>query len=203
MTEKLVIASNNKGKIAELAELLAPLGMTPVAQGELGVGETDEPAVTFVENAILKARHAARATGLPALADDSGLAVDALGGRPGVRSARFAGDEASDEDNVQALLEALADVEDERRGAQFHCVLVYLRHADDPTPIICHGRWPGTILRAPRGDGGFGYDPVFLAPEHNCSAAELSRAEKGRISHRGRALRLLLEQLRAGSPAGG
>jgi XTP/dITP diphosphohydrolase len=203
MTEKLVIASNNKGKIAELAELLAPLGMTPVAQGELGVGEADEPAVTFVENAILKARHAARATGLPALADDSGLAVDALGGRPGVRSARFAGDEASDEDNVQALLEALADVEDERRGAQFHCVLVYLRHADDPTPIICHGRWPGTILRAPRGDGGFGYDPVFLAPEHNCSAAELSRAEKGRISHRGRALSLLLEQLRAGSPAGG
>ncbi|MEE3168838.1 MAG: RdgB/HAM1 family non-canonical purine NTP pyrophosphatase [Pseudomonadota bacterium] len=203
MTEKLVIASNNKGKIAELAELLAPLGMTPVAQGELGVGETDEPAVTFVENAILKARHAARATGLPALADDSGLAVDALGGRPGVRSARFAGDEASDEDNVQALLEALAEVEDERRGAQFHCVLVYLRHADDPTPIICHGRWPGTIFRAPRGDGGFGYDPVFLAPEHNCSAAELSRAEKGRISHRGRALRLLLEQLRAGSPAGG
>ncbi len=203
MTEKLVIASNNKGKIAELAELLAPLGMTPVAQGELGVGEADEPAVTFVENAILKARHAARATGLPALADDSGLAVDALGGRPGVRSARFAGDEASDEDNVQALLEALADVEDERRGAQFHCVLVYLRHADDPTPIICHGRWPGTILRAPRGDGGFGYDPVFLAPEHNCSAAELSRAEKGRISHRGRALSLLLEQLHAGSPAGG
>ena len=203
MTEKLVIASNNKGKIAELAELLAPLGMTPVAQGELGVGEADEPAVTFVENAILKARHAARATGLPALADDSGLAVDALGGRPGVRSARFAGDEASDEDNVQALLEALADVEDERRGAQFHCVLVYLRHADDPTPIICHGRWPGTILRAPRGDGGFGYDPVFLAPEHNCSAAELSLAEKGRISHRGRALSLLLEQLHAGSPAGG
>lgn len=203
MTEKLVIASNNKGKIAELAELLAPLGMTPVAQGELGVGEADEPAVTFVENAILKARHAARATGLPALADDSGLAVDALSGRPGVRSARFAGDEASDEDNVQALLEALADVEDERRGAQFHCVLVYLRHADDPTPIICHGRWPGTILRAPRGDGGFGYDPVFLAPEHNCSAAELSRAEKGRISHRGRALSLLLEQLHAGSPAGG
>lgn len=203
MTEKLVIASNNKGKIAELTELLAPLGMTPVAQGELGVGEADEPAVTFVENAILKARHAARATGLPALADDSGLAVDALGGRPGVRSARFAGDEASDEDNVQALLEALAEVEDERRGAQFHCVLVYLRHADDPTPIICHGRWPGTILRAPRGDGGFGYDPVFLAPEHNCSAAELSRAEKGRISHRGRALALLLEQLRGGSPVGG
>lgn len=203
MTEKLVIASNNQGKIAELAELLAPLGMTPVAQGELGVSEAEEPAVTFVENAILKARHAARATGLPALADDSGLAVDALGGRPGVRSARFAGDQASDQDNLKALLEAMTDIEDEHRGAQFHCVLVYLRHADDPTPIICHGRWPGSILREPRGDGGFGYDPVFLAPEHNCSAAELSRAEKGRISHRGRALTLLLEQLRAGSAAGG
>ncbi|KMQ73400.1 RdgB/HAM1 family non-canonical purine NTP pyrophosphatase [Marinobacter subterrani] len=197
MTEKLVIASNNQGKIAELAELLAPLGMTPVAQGELGVGEAEEPAVTFVENAILKARHAARETGLPALADDSGLAVDALAGRPGVRSARFAGDNATDQDNVKALLEAMKDVPDELRGAQFHCVLVYLRHADDPTPVICHGRWPGSILRAPRGDGGFGYDPVFLAPEQGCSAAEMSRAEKSRISHRGRALKLLAEQLRA------
>lgn len=197
MTEKLVIASNNQGKIAELAELLAPLGMTPVAQGELGVGEAEEPAVTFVENAILKARHAARETGLPALADDSGLAVDALAGRPGVRSARFAGDNATDQDNVKALLEAMKDVPDELRGAQFHCVLVYLRHADDPTPVICHGRWPGSILRTPRGDGGFGYDPVFLAPEQGCSAAEMSRAEKSRISHRGRALGLLAEQLRA------
>lgn len=198
---KLVIASNNKGKIAELAELLAPLGMEPIAQGDLGVSEAEEPAVTFVENAILKARHAARATGLPALADDSGLAVDALGGRPGVRSARFAGDQATDQDNVRALLEAMAGVDEEHRSAQFHCVLVYLRHADDPTPIICHGRWPGSILPSPRGDGGFGYDPVFLAPEHHCSAAELSRAEKGRISHRGRALTLLLEQLRTESPA--
>lgn len=199
MSEQLVIASNNRGKIAELTELLAPLGIRPVAQGELGVSEAEEPAVTFVENAILKARHAARSTGLPALADDSGLAVDALGGQPGVRSARFAGDQASDQDNVQALLEALADVPDGDRGAQFHCVLVYLRHADDPTPIICHGRWPGSILKEPRGDGGFGYDPVFLVPEHNCSAAELTRAEKSRISHRGRALALFADALRAGA----
>ena len=197
MARKLVIASNNKGKIAELTDLLAPLGLQPVAQGELGVSEAEEPAVTFVENAIIKARHAARVTGLPALADDSGLAVDALGGRPGVRSARFAGNEATDSDNVEALLAALKDTPEAQRGAQFHCVLVYLRHADDPTPIICHGRWPGRILAEPRGQGGFGYDPVFLVPEHGCSAAELTREQKGRISHRGRALARLLDQLRA------
>ncbi|MCG8521925.1 MAG: RdgB/HAM1 family non-canonical purine NTP pyrophosphatase [Pseudomonadales bacterium] len=197
MARKLVIASNNKGKIAELTDLLAPLGLQPVAQGELGVSEAEEPAVTFVENAIIKARHAARVTGLPALADDSGLAVDALDGRPGVRSARFAGEEATDNDNVEALLAALKDTPEAKRSAQFHCVLVYLRHADDPTPIICHGRWPGRILAEPRGQGGFGYDPVFLVPEHGCSAAELTREQKGRISHRGRALVSLLDQLRA------
>ena len=197
MTRKLVIASNNKGKVAELTDLLAPLGLVPVPQGELGVSEAEEPAVTFVENAIIKARHAAKATGLPALADDSGLAVDALDGRPGVRSARFAGNEATDSDNVEALLAALKDTPEAQRSAQFHCVLVYLRHADDPTPIICHGRWPGRILAEPRGQGGFGYDPVFLVPEHGCSAAELTREQKGRISHRGRALARLLDQLRA------
>ena len=197
MARKLVIASNNKGKIAELTDLLAPLGLQPVAQGELGVSEAEEPAVTFVENAIIKARHAARVTGLPALADDSGLTVDALDGRPGVRSARFAGEEATDNDNVEALLAALKDTPEAQRSAQFHCVLVYLRHADDPTPIICHGRWPGRILAEPRGQGGFGYDPVFLVPEHGCSAAELTREQKGRISHRGRALASLLDQLRA------
>jgi len=197
MTQKLVIASNNPGKIAELNDLLAPLGLQPVAQGELGVSEAEEPAVTFVENAILKARHAARETGLPALADDSGLAVDALNGQPGVRSARYAGPDATDADNVQALLAAMKDVPDAERGAQFHCVLVYLRHADDPTPIICHGRWPGRILTETRGEGGFGYDPVFLTPEYECSSAELSREQKGRISHRGRALASLLEQLKA------
>ncbi|RBW51129.1 RdgB/HAM1 family non-canonical purine NTP pyrophosphatase [Marinobacter sp. F3R11] len=196
MSEQLVIASNNKGKISEFAHLLAPLGLIPVAQGELGVSEAEEPAVTFIENAILKARHAARETGLPALADDSGLAVDALGGAPGVRSARYAGAGASDLDNLNALLKAMTDVPDGQRGAQFHCVLVYLRHADDPTPIVCHGRWPGSILRAPQGEGGFGYDPIFLCPEKNCSAAELTRGEKSRISHRGRALELLMSQLR-------
>ncbi|MBW0148626.1 RdgB/HAM1 family non-canonical purine NTP pyrophosphatase [Marinobacter arenosus] len=196
---KLVIASNNQGKIAELTDLLAPLGLTPVAQGELGVSEAEEPAVTFVENAILKARHAARETGMPALADDSGLAVDCLGGEPGVRSARYAGTGASDEDNVKALLAAMADIPESRRSAQFHCVLVFLRHANDPTPIVCHGRWPGAILTEPRGEGGFGYDPVFWVPEHQCSAAELTRAEKSRISHRGRALRLLVEQLGTGA----
>lgn len=194
---RLVIASNNRGKIAELGALLAPLNLIPIAQGELGVSETEEPAVTFVENAIIKARHASKATGLPALADDSGLAVDALGGKPGVRSARFAGDSATDQDNVDALLTALKDVAAEDRGAQFHCVLVYLRHADDPKPIICHGCWPGRILEQPRGDGGFGYDPVFLAPETDTSAAELTREEKAGMSHRGRALALLLEQLAA------
>ncbi|MBR9869993.1 MAG: RdgB/HAM1 family non-canonical purine NTP pyrophosphatase [Gammaproteobacteria bacterium] len=197
MSQKLVIASNNKGKIAELTDLLSPLGLSPIAQGELGVSEAEEPAVTFVENAILKARHAARETGLPALADDSGLAVDALGGQPGVRSARYAGAAATDADNVEALLEALKNVPEQERGAQFHCVLVYLRHADDPTPIICHGRWPGRILFAPKGEGGFGYDPVFYAPEHDCSAAELTREQKGRISHRGRALASLLDQLKS------
>jgi len=196
-TDRLVIASNNKGKIAELTQLLKPLGLTPVPQGELGVSEAEEPAITFVENAILKARHAARVTGLPALADDSGLAVDSLGGQPGVRSARYAGESASDDDNVRALLAAMKDVPDHQRTAQFHCVLVYLRHADDPTPVICHGRWPGHILAQPRGEGGFGYDPVFLVSETGTSAAELSREDKSRISHRGRALAQLLEQLGA------
>ncbi len=195
--KRLVIASNNRGKIAELEALLAPLSLRPVAQGELGVTEAEEPAVTFVENAIIKARHAAKATGLPALADDSGLAVDALGGRPGVRSARFAGDGATDQQNLDALLAALEGVAEQDRTAQFHCVLVYLRHADDPTPIICHGCWPGRILEQAQGEGGFGYDPIFLAPETHTSAAELTREEKAGISHRGRALAMLLEQLGA------
>lgn len=196
----LVIASNNKGKIAELTSLLSPFGVFPTAQGELGVSEAEEPAVTFVENAILKARHAAALTGLPALADDSGLAVDALDGLPGVRSARYAGDQATDADNVRALLSAMKDVPEGERTAQFHCVLVYLRHANDPTPLICHGRWPGSILHAPQGEEGFGYDPIFLVPETGCSAAELSREEKSRLSHRGRALALLMGQFGALEP---
>ncbi|WP_165857565.1 RdgB/HAM1 family non-canonical purine NTP pyrophosphatase [Marinobacter sp. JSM 1782161] len=195
--QRLVLASNNAGKIRELGDLLAPLDWTVEAQGALGVPEAEEPAVTFVENALLKARNAAHHTGLPALADDSGLAVDALGGAPGVRSARYAGADASDQDNIDRLLADLTDVPEEQRGAQFHCVLVYLRHADDPTPLICHGIWPGRILAEQRGVGGFGYDPVFWVPETGCSAAELDRSEKGRISHRGRALNQLMEQLRA------
>ncbi|MCH8499366.1 MAG: RdgB/HAM1 family non-canonical purine NTP pyrophosphatase [Marinobacter sp.] len=194
---RLVLASNNQGKLAELGDLLAPLGLQLVAQRELGVPEAEEPAITFVENALIKARHAAALTGLPALADDSGLAVDALGGQPGVRSARFAGPDASDQDNIKALLTALADVPDSERRAWFHCVLVFLRSADDPTPLICHGRWQGEILRAPRGDGGFGYDPVFWVPETGCAAAELSRSEKSALSHRGKALQSLRSELAA------
>lgn len=196
-TTRLVIASNNAGKLREFHDLLAPLGIEPVAQRELGVSEAEEPAVTFVENAILKARHAAAATGLAALADDSGLAVDALGGAPGVRSARYAGEKATDQDNIDALLEALKGVPDGQRQAQYHCVLVYLRHAEDPTPLICHGRWEGEILTAPVGEGGFGYDPIFWIPELAQSVAELPRDQKSRLSHRGRALRSLMDQLSA------
>lgn len=194
-TQRLVIASNNPGKLAELGRLLAPLGLEPVAQKTLGVSEAEEPAVTFVENAILKARHAARHTGLPALADDSGLAVAALDGAPGVRSARYAGPDASDSENLHALLRAMEAMPAHQRDACFHCVLVYLTHADDPTPLICHGQWHGRILRAPSGTGGFGYDPVFLVPELECSAAELSADQKARLSHRGRALQQLSAEL--------
>ncbi|MBS3805173.1 MAG: RdgB/HAM1 family non-canonical purine NTP pyrophosphatase [Oleiphilaceae bacterium] len=203
-TEKqtLVIASNNRGKLDEFRDLLTPLNIEPVAQSELGVGEAEEPAVTFVENAILKARHAATRTGLPALADDSGLAVDALGGQPGVRSARFAGPTASDRDNIEALLAAMAAIPEGQRSAQYHCVLVYLRHADDPTPLICHGRWQGEILTRPQGTGGFGYDPLFWVPETGSTAAELSREDKSRLSHRGRALTELMHQLAEVSHAG-
>lgn len=191
----LVLASNNQGKLNELTELLAPLGLVPVAQRELGVSEAEEPAITFVENAILKARHAASATGLPALADDSGLSVDILDGAPGVRSARYAGENANDQLNVEALLGALAGVPEAARGARFHCVLAYLRHADDPTPLIVHGQWAGRILESPSGAGGFGYDPVFFAPEFGCSAAELTRPQKASVSHRGKALRQLISAL--------
>lgn len=191
----LVLASNNAGKIRELTDLLAPLGMQVKAQGELGVPETAEPATTFLENALLKARHASRLTGLPALADDSGLAVDALRGAPGVRSARFAGPDASDADNNARLLEALEGLPDAERGATFHCVLVYLEYADSPTPLVCHGRWRGRILTEPRGQGGFGYDPLFFVPERQCSAAQLTPGEKSAISHRGRALRGLQKAL--------
>lgn len=193
----LVLASGNKGKVAELSAMLAELQLTVVPQTELAVNDIEETGLSFVENAILKARHAAKVTGLAALADDSGLAVDALNGAPGIYSARFAGKGASDQDNVDTLLQQLQAVPEGQRQAQFHCVLVYMRHADDPTPLICHGIWPGTIATAPSGQGGFGYDPVFIPNGLNVSASCLDKAHKAAISHRGQALRQLLVLLYA------
>ena len=192
---KVVLASSNPGKLSELRALLKPAGLQVVPQDVLGVEPPAETGVTFVENALIKARAACAATGLPALADDSGVVVDALGGAPGVRSARYAGEGASDADNLARLLEALAGVDPPERGAAFVCAVVYLRHAQDPCPIVCEGVWKGRILDAPRGDGGFGYDPVFFVETLNRTAAELSRAEKNAVSHRGQALAQLLGRL--------
>ncbi|UJR64526.1 XTP/dITP diphosphatase [Dickeya zeae] len=194
--QNVVLATGNAGKVRELAGLLADFGLDVVAQTTLGVDSAEETGLTFIENAILKARHAARATGLPAIADDSGLAVNALGGAPGIYSARYAGEDASDQQNLDKLLAVLDNVPDEQRQASFHCVLVYLRHADDPTPLVCHGSWQGVITRTPAGEGGFGYDPVFFVPQLGKTAAELSREEKNAHSHRGQALRQLLDALR-------
>lgn len=193
---KVVLASGNQGKLKELGAMLGELEFSLVAQSELGIASPPETGLTFVENALIKARYAAQESGLPALADDSGIAVEALNGAPGIYSARYAGEDASDADNVQKLLSAMQSVPDGQRAAAFHCVLVYLAHANDPTPLIAHGIWRGQLLHSVRGEGGFGYDPVFWVPDHACSAAELPRAEKNRISHRGRALVSLLEQLR-------
>ncbi|MBN2887224.1 MAG: RdgB/HAM1 family non-canonical purine NTP pyrophosphatase [Chromatiaceae bacterium] len=187
--QRLVLASNNAGKVREIAQLLAGTGLEVVPQGAFAVPEVEENGLTFVENAILKARAAARHSGCPALADDSGLEVDALKGAPGIRSARYAGPEASDAQNIARLLAALDGVPEAERSARFQCLLVYLRHADDPTPMICQGTWEGRILEAPRGTQGFGYDPVFFVPNQGCSAAELDPAIKNQLSHRGQALR--------------
>ncbi|MBT0730359.1 RdgB/HAM1 family non-canonical purine NTP pyrophosphatase [Rosenbergiella nectarea] len=196
--QNVVLATGNAGKVSELAELLGDFGLTITAQTELGVGSVEETGLTFIENALIKARHAARVTGLPAIADDSGLAVDALQGAPGIYSARYAGEAASDTDNLNKLLTAMQEVPDAQRQAAFHCVLVYLTHADDPTPIVCYGRWPGMIARQPSGQGGFGYDPIFYVPEQQKCAAEMSKAEKSALSHRGQALQQLMEALRNG-----
>jgi XTP/dITP diphosphohydrolase len=205
--QRLVLASGNAGKLAELRALLADAGIEVLAQGELGIGDIPETGLSFVENALLKARHAARESGLPALADDSGLCVDALDGAPGLYSARFAGPHgeagaalpssgsARDAANVRKLLAALEGVPDARRDASFCCVLALLRHPADPQPLIAEGLWEGRILHAPRGEGGFGYDPVFLDPASGLSAAELAPAEKHRASHRGRALAALRARL--------
>ncbi|MEX9912250.1 RdgB/HAM1 family non-canonical purine NTP pyrophosphatase [Providencia huaxiensis] len=194
--QKVVLATGNPGKVNELADLLRDFGMDIVAQTSLGVEFAEETGLTFIENAILKARHAAAQTGLPAIADDSGISVDALGGAPGIYSARYAGEEATDEQNLVKLLEAMKNVPDDQRQAQFNCVLVYLRHAEDPTPLVFHGRWHGVITHERKGQGGFGYDPIFYVPELGCTSAELTKAEKQAVSHRGRALTMMLDVLK-------
>jgi XTP/dITP diphosphohydrolase len=194
MTRKILLASNNPGKVREIQAILADHDMEIVPQSAFAIPEAAETGLTFVENAILKARHAAKLSGLPAIADDSGLEVDALGGAPGVISSRYAGEGASDADNNARLLRELQGVPDERRTARFRCVMVFLRHEHDPSPIIGQGVWDGVILREARGAGGFGYDPLFLVPEKGCASAELPAEEKNRHSHRGKALRDLVEQ---------
>ncbi|MFM1892185.1 MAG: hypothetical protein RLZ44_1262 [Pseudomonadota bacterium] len=191
----LVLASNNPGKAREIGQLLAGRQVHVRPQSDFGVPEAEETGLTFVENAILKARNAALHSGLPAIADDSGIEVDALHGAPGIYSARYAGAGADDAANNAKLLQALAEVPEAERTARFQCVMVYLRHAEDPTPLICQGTWEGRILQAPQGDHGFGYDPLFLVPDQGCSAAELAPEVKNRLSHRGQALRQLLAAL--------
>jgi XTP/dITP diphosphohydrolase len=196
----IVLASNNAGKVREINQLLAPAGISVRPQSELGIDEAEETGLSFVENAILKARHAARASGLAAIADDSGLEVDALDGAPGIYSARYAGPGADDRTNCDKLLAALDRVPEAERSARFQCVMVYLRHALDPTPLICQGTWEGRILHAPRGANGFGYDPVFLVPGLDRSAAELDAETKNRLSHRGQALSQLARRLTGTAP---
>ncbi len=195
MTKNIVLASSNPGKVREINQMLAGLHLTVVPQSDFKVVDAEETGLTFVENALLKARNAARHTGLPAIADDSGIEVDYLNGAPGIYSARYAGKGASDEQNLKKLLADLEGVPEAERTARFQCLLVYLRHEFDPTPIICQGTWEGHILLKPRGANGFGYDPVFFVPTHNCSSAELPPEVKNKLSHRGQALRALVSAL--------
>ena len=193
--KKLVLASANPGKIKELQELLADQDITIVPQGDLSIPDIEETGLTFVENAILKARNAAALSGLPAIADDSGLEVDYLLGAPGIYSARYAGSDANDTTNREKLLAALLDVPAKNRNARYQTVIVYLRHAEDPTPIICQGTWEGRIAFEDRGSEGFGYDPIFYVPETDCHAAELDKATKHRLSHRGKAIAQFLQHM--------
>ena len=193
MTKTLVLATGNPGKVKELANMLSSLNINVVPQSDFNVGEVAETGTTFVENAIIKARHAAKITGMPAIADDSGLEVDGLNGAPGVYSARFAGPGASVQDNIDKLLVDLGD--NPIRSARFWCVLVLMRHADDPTPLICSASWEGEITLTQNGNGGFGYDPVFFVAEKNCTSAELTKEQKNAVSHRGQALQKLLLEL--------
>lgn len=192
---ELLLASSNKGKLAEFNQCFADMAVTLVPQSALNIKAADETGLTFVENALLKARHGARQSGLPTLADDAGLVVDALGGAPGIYSARYAGVSASDADNVAKLLQALTDVPEDQRIAHFHCTLVYLSTATDPDPIICQARWYGRVLRAPQGHQGFGYDPIFYVPTHDCSAAQLPSNLKNALSHRGQAVQRMRQYL--------
>lgn len=195
-----VLASGNAGKLAEFSRLLEPLSITVRPQGELGVSDADETGLSFIENAILKARHAAAATGLPALADDSGVVVDALNGEPGIYSARFsarAGGASGDSANIDYLLERLQGVPEAERSAHYYCLLAFVRHANDPTPLIAEGRWDGRILTERMGTGGFGYDPVFYVPEQDCTAAQLESTLKNRLSHRGQAMAAFMPRLQA------
>ncbi|EKO3409816.1 XTP/dITP diphosphatase [Vibrio fluvialis] len=193
--KKIVLATGNQGKVREMADLLADFGFDVVAQSEFNVSEVAETGTTFIENAIIKARHAAKETGLPAIADDSGLEVDYLGGAPGVYSARYAGEDASDQQNLEKLLDAMKDVPEAQRSARFHCVLVLMRHENDPTPLVCHGKWEGRILTQAHGSNGFGYDPIFFVPEENCASAQLEPVRKKQLSHRGQALKKLFQAI--------
>ena len=192
---RIVLASGNKGKLKEFSEILNPINFEVVSQGELGVLDIEETGLSFVENAIIKARHACAVTGLPAISDDSGLEVDALCGAPGIYSARFAGEGATDATNIEKLLGELAELDESQRTARFRCVLVCMRHENDPTPLIALGTWEGRVLAAPEGENGFGYDPIFWAPEFDCAAAELTSEQKRSVSHRGKAVAELSAQL--------
>lgn len=193
--KKIVLATGNQGKVKEMADLLSDFGFDVVAQSEFNVSDVAETGTTFIENAIIKARHAARVTGLPAIADDSGLEVDYLNGEPGIYSARYSGEKATDERNIEKLLSKMVNAAEDERSARFHCVLVLMRHADDPTPIVCHGQWEGRILTEPSGKNGFGYDPIFWVPEAQCASAELEPVQKKQLSHRGKALKQLFSAL--------
>lgn len=196
MAEKVVLASNNAGKVREINQLLSDCGLIVVPQSDFNIPDADETGLTFVENAIIKARQATKLSGLPAIADDSGLEVDYLNGAPGIYSARFSGESATDEKNLHKLLLDLKDVPESERTARFQCLMVYMRHAKDPTPIICQGTWEGLITLEPRGDNGFGYDPVFYVPTHQCTSAQLAPQEKNKLSHRGQALQKLILELK-------
>lgn len=200
--QKLVLATGNKGKLAELSALLAPFDWQVLPQSDFQVPDAIEDGLSFIENALIKARHASRLTGLPAIADDSGLAVDALGGAPGIYSARYAGEHGNDLKNLQQLLVDLKDIPQGERAAQFHCVLAFVRHADDPVPVIAHGIWHGQVAFEATGSGGFGYDPIFLPSDTQGTAAELTAEQKKQLSHRGKALRLLVSLLK-GEPLKG